>query len=278
MNITKIIVIRSSDNADVLEMSRNVREVLEQRGYKVTEFLEHYTQVNDTRLSEGDFDLAIVVGGDGTTLRASRMCATGDIPILPVNKGRFGFINEILQDEWQDAFDDLLYDRCNIGEYHLLEVQIGTESWFAFNDVTFASAGYGAMAASIYRDNKLVTRYWADGVIVSTPTGSTAHSLSAGGPIIAPGINAFMINPIAPFSLSNRPIILPIEKELVVVQEESRSQGMLVLDGYVALGLLKGCEITIRDSRLKSKIVHSSKRDYFEILRDKLGWAGEFRA
>lgn len=278
MNINTVVIIHSNNTDSISSVINDISLYLQERGVNAIPFFIPYHHPVDKTLPEDSIDLAIVVGGDGTTLRASRICAERSIPLLPVNQGNFGFINEILLDEWKEVFEECVNDQSYIGEYPLLEVKVDNHTWLSFNDITIASAQYGTIASSVYRGNERIIKYRADGIIISTPTGSTAHSLSAGGPIIVPGINALMINPIAPFSLSNRPIILSLENELRIMIEESRSPSVLVVDGRVVVGLLNHSTIIVKDSTLKSKIIHSNKRSYFEILRDKLGWAGEFRA
>lgn len=278
MEINTIVLISSSKNKDIVNFSNTIEKKLKKKGIKVIHHFGDYDLLIDPLLPDIKIDLAMAVGGDGTALRTARICAVRNIPILPVKMGWFGFINEILEDEWEEALEFLQEDKAKIGNYHLLETCIGNQSWLSFNDVTICSAEYGTISTSVFRQGELITRYRADGIIISTPTGSTGHSLSAGGPIISPGIDAFMINPIAPFTLSNRPIIISIDHPLTIEIEESRYHSILVVDGRVTIGLLPKKQIIVRDSNLRAKIVHSNKRSYFEILRDKLGWAGEFRA
>lgn len=278
MNIKTVALIRSSNLPELQKTNKSIEDTLKARGIKVVEVYKPYNHV-DPKLPDEDIDLAMVLGGDGTALRGARICAARNIPILPINFGHFGFINEIVMSEWEEELDLLLEDRADIDQYHLIEVSIGGRSWIALNDVTVYSTEYGTIYASMYRKGELITKYRADGIIISTPTGSTAHSLSTGGPIIAPGINAFMINPIAPFTLSNRPLILPIKDVLtLIIEKQQRRNALLVVDGQVCLGLLTGSAVKIADAQLRASIIHSSKRNYFEILREKLGWAGDFRA
>ena len=280
MNIKNILLIKTSLSQEVADVAVNIIEWLTHENIEVFELYSPYDDLSDPVVQVSTkFDLAIVLGGDGSSLRGARICAPLSIPIFPINMGHFGFINEILYEEWKEEFTLLRNGKAKIGSYHLLETKIGEESWLSFNDITIYGSMYGTVSIDLFRGQDLITRYRADGLIVSTPTGSTAHSLSAGGPILEHGVEAFIVNPIAPFTLSNRPIILDLYAPLTLsIKKQQRNNALLIIDGRVCLGLLQGSTIQIKNSNIKVSIVHSSKRNYFEILRDKLGWAGEFRA
>lgn len=278
MNISKIVII-TSEREKSKQLTQEIETHLVSLGIEVFYFHVPYNSLVEPVLPDKPIDIAIAVGGDGTALRAARVCAYRDIPIFPIKMGHFGFINEIQVEEWKESFEELLNDTARIGSYPLLETVLENQSWLAFNDITVTSESYGAISVNLYMHDELITRYRADGVIVATPMGSTGHSLSAGGPIVAPNLHACIVNPIAPFTLSNRSIVLPIDNPLVFeIEQGQRHEAVLVVDGCVILGLLPGCRYRVRNSKVKAYIVHSSKRSYFDILRDKLGWRGEFRA
>lgn len=223
-------------------------------------------------------DAVIVLGGDGTMLSVSRLVAEKGIPILGVNLGTMGFITEINRDELYQAVDAMLSDTCIIEERLMLCARIVREGekiaeYTVLNDVVINK---GALARIIDLEALIngvyVTTFKADGLIISTPTGSTAYSLSAGGPILYPTLNSIVLTPICSHTLTNRPIVLPDEFKVEITLKTLSEDVYLTLDGQVGFSLRKDDVIEINKSPFKTKLLMPCERDYFKVLRTKLKW------
>lgn len=223
-------------------------------------------------------DLMIVLGGDGTMLGTARLVAEKGIPVLGVNLGGLGFITEVYMDEIFTALEKILKGECPTEERMMLQARImrGGEaiaSYIALNDVAINK---GAMARiidlEISVDDTYVTMFKSDGAIVATPTGSTAYSLSAGGPILYPTIHAIVLMPISSHTLTNRPLVLP-EDVRIEMSLKSRNEGVLLsLDGQVVFTLMTGDTVEIKKSSHNTTLLRAGGRDHFDILRTKLKW------
>ncbi|PID58017.1 NAD(+) kinase [candidate division KSB3 bacterium] len=223
-------------------------------------------------------DLIIVLGGDGTLLSAARVIGTHDVPILGVNLGSLGFLTEITLNEMYDSLEHVLRNEYSTMPRLLLTASLSREEellaeYWALNDVVMNKS---ALARIIDLHTSIngqgVTTYKADGLIVATPTGSTAYNLSAGGPIIHPDMHALIMTPICPHTLTNRPIVVPDDSEIRIVLESKNEDVFLTLDGQVGLTLRYRDEIRIRKADTIIRLVSSMKRNYFEVLRTKLKW------
>jgi len=230
-------------------------------------------------------DLLVVLGGDGTLLSAVRLISGGKVPILGVNAGGLGFLTEITEDELFPVLERVISGNYEITERCLLRADIyrpGKEAekrelkvtqHNVLNDVVINK---GALARMIdletYIGEDYVTTYKADGLIISTPSGSTAYSLSAGGPIVYPSLNSILITPICPHTLTNRPVLIP-DDVTVRVQIGSRDgEVYLTLDGQVGLALEDGDSVCVRKADEVVRLIRSPHRSYFEVLRNKLKW------
>ena len=227
-------------------------------------------------------DLMLVLGGDGTLLSMAKAIAESgrDVPILAVNFGSLGFLTEITRPEIFQALDAVLNDRAT----HDLRMMLRTTaarkgeaafSHMALNDVVFTRTALSRMIElSVSVGDQFVTAVKADGLIVATPTGSTAYNLAAGGPIVHPSMDALVLTPIAPHMLTNRPIVIPTERE-VRVRSTSTNAGdevYVTVDGQTGFGLQEGDEIAIAKSDRPLRLIRSTTRSYFEVLRQKLKW------
>jgi NAD+ kinase len=239
---------------------------------------------------EGDFpyedlegvDLAISLGGDGTLLFCSGLVAPRNIPILAVNLGYLGFITEIAKDEWVEAYEEYISGRMGISERIMVKVAIQRDgqhinSFYGLNDVVIGNVGISKLVQlKLYVSNCYAGRYRADGVIVATSTGSTAYSMGAGGPIIHPEMDAFILNPICPFTLSNRPLVIPGHETIEIeVEENQRAHVVLSVDGKEEFPLLAGDRVRCERYEHKCLIICSNKRNFYEVLKAKLNWSGE---
>ena len=225
-------------------------------------------------------DLLVVFGGDGTILRTARLARKRDVPIVGINLGGFGYLTEVNLSEMFAALELILAGNFQIEKRMMLDVEIqGGEEPFregtVLNDVVINRGNLSRIVElETTVDGRYLTTFKADGLIIATPTGSTAYSLAAGGPIIFPELNSILINPICPHTLTNRPVILP-EGAVIQVSLCTLEQGATVtLDGQVSFTVKFGDSVTIRKSRYITTLVSSPHRGYLEILRTKLGWGG----
>ena len=225
-------------------------------------------------------DLILSVGGDGTLLSTARAAGTRDVPILGLNLGTLGFLTEVNRDEIEICLDLLIEGKLEIEQRMRLEVSVirnGEEiaNHLALNDVVVTKTALSRMIdLATYADGKKVTIYHADGLILSTPTGSTAYSLSAAGPILLPGLEAIVLTPICPHSLNQRPLVLSQQTEIEVVMQLGGGGGgaTLTVDGQEGLELIDLDRIVTRCSPHPVRIVSPAFRTRFEILHSKLHW------
>ena len=227
-------------------------------------------------------DLAISFGGDGTLLFCARLLAGKNIPILAINLGDFGFITEITKHEWKAALGKYLDGQLEISRRIMLAVQVqrggaAVAEFTGLNDAVVRTSGTPKIIRlQVYISGTNIGRYRADGVIVATPTGSTAYSMSAGGPILHPEMAALILIPICPFTLSNRPIVIPYEEGVeILIEEQQRTDLFLTVDGQESFLLLPKDRVVLRRTAKESLIIQSDKRNFYEVLRSKLNWAGE---
>jgi NAD+ kinase len=222
-------------------------------------------------------DLVLVLGGDGTLLAmADRIAAAGrDIPILGVNFGSLGFLTEITRPEVFDALEALVDGVADLDERMMLRATVGHETFVALNDVVITRHALSRMVeVSIWVGDQFVTTVKADGLIIASPTGSTAYNLSAGGPIVHPAMDAILITPIAPHMLSNRPIVIPASRDVrATVSSAAPEDGMHVtFDGQSGFPLSAGESVVIGRAERPLRLVRAPERSYFEVLRQKLKW------
>jgi NAD+ kinase len=224
-------------------------------------------------------DLAVVLGGDGTLLATAKAIAESghDIPILAVNFGSLGFLTEITRPELYQSLDAVLAGRSLFDQRMMLcaaDSRTG-ESHMALNDVVFTRTALSRMIElSVSVGDQFVTNVKADGLIVATPTGSTAYNLAAGGPIVHPAMDALVLTPIAPHTLTNRPIVIPAEREVRVKSASSNAgdEVYVTIDGQTGFGLHEGDGLSITRAERPLRLVRSTTRSYFEVLRQKLKW------
>ena len=233
--------------------------------------------------TEDDFeaDFVISMGGDGTFLKAAGRVGNKDIPILGVNMGRLGFLADISPDDIEQCLEALFTDDYALQARALIQVEadgqpLGSPS-FALNDVAILKRDTASMIsirASI--DGQYLNTYQADGLVVSTPTGSTAYSLSNGGPIIVPGTKVFSMTAVAPHSLNVRPIVLP-DSSIIELEVESRSHNYLVAIDGRSEKCKEGTKVTLRRAPYDIKVVKRSGHRYFQSLREKMMWGADTR-
>lgn len=286
------------------EMARGVRRVLqagERYGFSVIVEEELAREapagvaVADGELAATEPDLLVTLGGDGTFLRGARMVAGREVPVLGVNLGQLGFLTAAGRDEVETAFRSLVDGRYYLDRRSTLEAWSGApgrqpsgdgRSWteesgggiLALNDVVLHKAGMARVAdlellVGRGEEQDVVGSFSADGVIVATPTGSTAYSLSAGGPIIVPSVDCFVVTPISPHTLAVRPLVLPAAEVLTVRGARPQKELTLTVDGQVGRTLESGEEVRFRRGNVTIPLVRFPGQTFFATLRQKLHWA-----
>jgi NAD+ kinase len=232
-----------------------------------------------------DFDMILSLGGDGTLLYVARLAAVLAIPVLPVNLGTLGFIAANRRESWRNSFEAWRQGRLEASSRMMLQVEVlrcgrpmGRLS--ALNDGVVSSQGIAKMIRlCLGVDGERFGSYRADGLIVATPTGSTAYNLAAGGPALHPEMPAIIINPICPFTLASRPLVLPSSEIVQVTVDETRRSGaLLTVDGQETLPLEKGDQVTFRKSPFDARLIVPKEHIFYEALRSKLGWSGDLDA
>jgi len=225
-------------------------------------------------------DLIIVVGGDGTMLSAARTLCEYEIPLIGINLGRLGFLADISPTEAEDRLQEILNGEYEVEERVLLNASIMRNGKViatgnALNDVVVHKWEVAHMIETdTYINDDFVHTHRSDGIITSTPTGSTAYALSGGGPIIQPGLDALVIVPICPHTLSNRPIAIKSDSKIKIsLSNTGRHKGQVTCDGHMLHELEIGDEVHIETGTRKLKLLHPKGHDYFQILRAKLHWA-----
>ncbi len=223
-------------------------------------------------------DLLVSLGGDGTLLAVARAAGSRRVPILGVNLGTLGFLTEINVEEMFPALETVLQGRAEIVSRMRLEVVVSRDGkprgqFLALNDAVITKTALSRMIDLETRaDGQAVTTYHADGLIVSTPTGSTAYSLSAGGPLLLPGLEAIVLTPICPHSLTQRPLVLPVDVEIEVGVQTRGGEATITMDGQEAMDLQEGDQVLMRRSPHPVDIIASPLRTRFQILQAKLRW------
>jgi NAD+ kinase len=222
----------------------------------------------------GQVDLVIVIGGDGTLLSVAHLAAQKNVPVMGVNMGRLGFLTEVPLDEMSLSVDAFLEGNTEIiSSRQMLEADTKGGTFYCLNDLVINKGALARMIqCAIWIDGKEIATSKADGLIISTPTGSTAYSLSAGGPIIQPNIPAFIIAPICPHTLSFRPMVISAESTLKIELVTGGEEVWFTLDGQRGGLMEENDTVEVRRSRYALDLISSPKRNYFDLLQEKLGW------
>ncbi|MDD8020649.1 MAG: NAD(+)/NADH kinase [Acidobacteriota bacterium] len=217
----------------------------------------------------------IILGGDGTLLSLAAAAARADIPVIGLNLGRLGFLTEIPVDEALPVLEAFLKDKNGfISQRTLLEVNYKDQTDLCLNDIVLNKGALARMIELlIFINGQEVTRLKGDGLILSSPTGSTAYSLSAGGPIVHPGIETIILTPICPHTLSFRPLLIPANSNIKIKLLTPEEKVYLTIDGQRGQALDKNEIIEVKKSALELKLVTSPWRNYYNLVKEKLGWA-----
>ncbi len=280
--LKKIGVYAKCDHPDVAELVEQIRVRLDQAAIGLL-LDQQVAELIGQRGIDGEelpslVDLIIVLGGDGTLISVARRIGSRNVPIVGVNLGRLGFLTEVTRDELPLLLDVLVEGKHVVSDRMMLDAVIYRDGenvgeCTALNDVIIKKKALARILdLDTHVDGRHLSSFRADGLIVSTATGSTGYSLAAGGPIIYPELNSLLITPICPHMLTNRPIVVWSSS---VIEIEVKSQNDVVFftaDGQVGFELIPGDKVEVRRSDSRTWLVNSPSKDYFEILRTKLGW------
>lgn len=234
------------------------------------------------QMSSRPLDLVVVLGGDGTLLSAARVTAAIDVPLLGVNLGTLGFLTEVPLESLYPMLDAIRQGRASVEQRSLMQCELLREGavrsgYLVFNDAVVNKTALARLNTyDLYVDQVFVSSYRADGMIVATPTGSTAYSLSAGGPVLMPTVRALVITPVASHALTHRPLVVPDSSEIEILLHSEEEVAYLSLDGQPGLDLRDGDRVRCRRSQHSVNLFRTGF-DFFQILRSKLKW-GERQA
>lgn len=239
---------------------------------------KHGITVSINQIQE-DQDILIILGGDGTLLHVADQVAHYSTPVLGINMGNLGFLTERTEQEALTAVNELLTEEVTIENRMMLKATLtepgkAQKSRYALNEVVINKRTLDRMLKiSTRADHEFINTYKADGLIFSTPTGSTAYNLSAGGPLVYPGLASILVTPICPFMLSSRPVLLPAESHLQTRFIDSHNQtAQVIVDGQAAWAMSETALLVVEAAKQPLRLIVSPHRDYFAILRNKLHW------
>jgi len=274
----RVCVIANAGKETAAERAEQVRAFFCERGIDCVVLLDDFSEKTSYEpVLQDDMECAVVLGGDGTLIHVARKLAEKRIPVFGINMGNLGFLTHADSGKARAALEALIAGECCIEERMMLEASVdGTVFGTALNDVVLTRNGFSRIiSVGIFVNGKPVCNYRGDGVIVATPTGSTGYNLSAGGPVVAPKTELFLITPICPHSLGARSILLSAEDELhIVIREEKKTQdeeAILTLDGQRAKDLSAEDTIVIKKSEKKAYFIQLNENSFFDALHRKLG-------
>jgi len=282
--VERVMIVAKRGRSQARTAARRVARLLARRGVDVSYDPETARALKQGRLGRRPggrgrpIDLYIVIGGDGTLLALARAIAADPRPILGVNLGGLGFMTETVLEETGEVIDEVLEGRCALERRMPLQVALvrggrAIARQTVLNDVVINKSALARIIdIGLSVDRQFVTFYKADGLIVATPTGSTAYSLSAGGPIVHPSLEALVISPICPHTLSMRPLVIPATSRVELSLRGADSEVYLTLDGQVGHPLRSGDRVRVRRGHPPILMARSRRRNYFEVLRRKLHW------
>jgi NAD+ kinase len=276
-------IISRPDRPEVAQILPGLLAWFGDHGYKVIIDAETATYIAGqdvvprAQMASQSLDLVVVLGGDGTLLSAARVTASVDVPLLGVNLGSLGFLTEVPLPSLYPMLEAIGQGRAAVEHRSLMQVELMRAgevrgSYLVFNDAVVNKTALARLNTyDLYIDKAFVSSYRADGMIVATPTGSTAYSLSAGGPVLMPTVDAFVVTPVAPHSLTHRPLVVPDSVEIEILLRSQEEVAYLSLDGQPGLDLRDGDRVRCRRSEHQVNLFRTGS-DFFHVLRTKLKW------
>jgi NAD+ kinase len=282
----KIGIIGKHGDDRVVEAIKALSHYLTEKDFEV--YLDKITAELDLDLSHevldrqalgSSVDLAVVIGGDGTLLNAARSLVTFDVPVLGINLGRLGFLTDVSPDNLEQTLDEIFAGEYEEEPRGLLRTRIFRQGELinqssAFNDVVVHKwNGARMLEYETYIDGQFINTTRSDGIIVSTPTGSTGYALSGGGPLLHPSLHAIVLVPICPHSMSYRPLVVYADSEIkIIVKDCNQAEAQVTCDGQINLGLQAEDKIYITREKHLIRLIHPKSYDYYAMLRAKLHW------
>jgi NAD+ kinase len=269
----RIFVLGNGRRPGVREEAQRLRPLVSRHCEIVVEDLDQ-----EVDLAAYDADLALVLGGDGSILRAARQMAYRQRPVLGVHLGRLGFLADITPDQLRACFHCVVNKEFRVSRHLMFECIVegpdGERRCLGLNEIAIQSGPpFHMMDLELIIDGEKVSDYSGDGLIISTPIGSTAHNLSAGGPILGPELAAFVLTPICPHALTSRPVVDSADKVYTIAVRRSNPDGtMLVIDGQEMISLTERHRVTVRRAPVTFDLVKVPGRSHYQALRDKLNW------
>ena len=268
------------DPADILSKIKNILKKHKIEPIIIDYDISSYQNINKARKILKDVSMLISIGGDGTLLSALKIAIKYNISVLPIYNGSLGFISEIPPDEAYSILEEYLNNKKSLYEIEartLLEVRLSknnlkTKNYLAVNELVLGKCDGRAIYIDVSIENKTVSSIVGDGVVIATPTGSTAYALSAGGPVIAPTIDAISFVPIAPHSLTFRPLVIPKGDVIELTLSKKSFKAMVTIDGYDICKFDNNDILKAQISEKHCYIFQSAKRLFYDILRNKLKW------
>lgn len=274
----KVLIVICITKEESMFLAHEISDFLNAHGYQ-TDFIHFEGFSQDTSFEEYSF--VVTLGGDGTVLYAARNCVEWEIPVFSVNLGEFGFLASVEVENWKEELDLFIKNKVSIQERSMLHASLLRDNHvisekLALNDVVISAKNTArTVALNIEYNTMHLCNLKSDGVIISTSTGSTAYSASAGGPIISPDVDAFVLTPINAFSLSSRPIILGSEGEISIEIQPCRTKEIsMIVDGQDGIPLEAKDKIIIKKNDKKVQLVSNNEEKFYEALRSKLNWTG----
>jgi NAD+ kinase len=283
MSMKSAAVISKPNKAELQKIAQSVIDWLRAHDYQVwvdpqtAVYLPNESPVARENIAEQKPEFVIVLGGDGTLLATTRAVAAAGIPILGVNLGSLGFLTEVPLAEMYPTLEAVIGNQCGFERRRLVHCQLmrGGETvaeYHALNEVVANKSSLARLInIDLYIEQEFVSNYKADGLIVATPTGSTAYSLSAGGPILMPSVDAFIVTPVCPHSLTHRPLVVRDTSTIEIVARVEDGDAFLSVDGQVGTPMQNGDRVVCRRSRYEVKLLRMRKT-FFDVLRTKLKW------
>ncbi len=252
---------------------------------KITEVVPSASRYKNLHLYESEREamdrgeITVAIGGDGTILRTAHIAREAKKPLLGINSGKLGFLANIQRQNLGQALKEVINGKFNLDRRSFLEAEFSNgEMHYALNEFVFSRKGTVSMVTlTAEYDGALINRYWADGIIVSSPTGSTAYNLSTGGPIVLPQTNVMLLTPISPHTLTTRPLVLPSHKKLTIKVEPTDQEVLFSGDGNNYELPVSSPQVHIRQSDHYIELIGLSEQSYFETLRNKLMWGADVR-
>lgn len=272
----RILLLGFGGRGDVAQEAERLRPMIENHAEIVGFDLEFSQDLSDI-----DADIAVVLGGDGSILRAANQMGTRQIPVVGVNLGKLGFLADLMPSDFVHYFPDICAGSCRVVRHLMLSCQVLRDGVVLHDELglnemaLLAGPPFSMLNVDLYVDAELATTYSCDGLIISTPVGSTAHNLSAGGPILRKSLQAFVISPISPHTLTVRPVVDSAEQVYEAVVRQPNETTSVVVDGRTICNLTADDRVRVTRAESTFQLVEVHGRNYYRTLREKLGWCGD---